>query len=131
MKLRDIAYWVATIPAALLFMVPGGALVAGIPHFVTDMAALGYPGYFSMLLGACKIAGATTILLPGLPRLKEWAYAGMMIDVIGAVVSRALVDGGALVVAVPIGIGGLVFASWALRPNGRTLVVPQRHAAGI
>ena len=49
--------------------------------FITD---LGYPLYFVPFIGAAKILGATAILIPGFPRIKEWAYAGFFFDLAGA-----------------------------------------------
>jgi len=48
----------------LLFAVPGAALVVRVPHFASEMSRLGYPSYFLVVLGACKVLGATVILLP-------------------------------------------------------------------
>ena len=35
-------------------------------------------------LDVAKILGVIAILIPGYPRLKEWAYAGLAFDLIGA-----------------------------------------------
>lgn len=56
--------------------------VAGIPH-------LGYPLYFVRFIGAVKLLGVAALLLPGRPRLKEWAYAGLFFDTAGALYSAA------------------------------------------
>jgi DoxX-like family len=37
---------------------------------------VGYPQQLRVLLGLAKLAGAIVLLLPRLPTLKEWAYAG-------------------------------------------------------
>src|SRR5262245_65309325 len=50
---------------------------------------LGFPLYFTRLLGVWKILGGLAILAPGFPRLKEWAYAGMLFDLIGGSVASA------------------------------------------
>jgi hypothetical protein len=121
MEIRTIGYWAATVLAALLFAVPGAALVVGVPHFVDDMAHLGYPGYFPGFLGVWKILAAAAILIPGYARLKEWAYAGMMFDISGALASRAAMGDGGAVIVVPIGIAVVVAASWSLRPADRRL----------
>src|ERR1041385_1672335 len=77
-KNHSTGYWIVTALSALLFAVPGTALLLRVPHFTQDMAHLGYPAYFLVILGIWKVLGATTIIAPGLPRLKEWAYAGMI-----------------------------------------------------
>jgi uncharacterized membrane protein YphA (DoxX/SURF4 family) len=120
-KWRALAYWGSTALSAALFAVPGAALFARAPHFVRDMAHLGYPHYFLPLLGIWKVLGALVIVAPRLPRLKEWAYAGMVFDATGAAVSRGAMGDGFFAIAMPLLISGIVFASWALRPAGRTL----------
>lgn len=114
-------YWVTTILAALLFTIPGVGLLGRASHFTHDMAHLGYPSYFLTLLGVWKILGALAILSPGFPRLKEWAYAGLIFDLSAAVVSRAVMGDGASGVIPPLVVGCLAGASWALRPDGRRL----------
>jgi uncharacterized membrane protein YphA (DoxX/SURF4 family) len=124
MRAKTIGYWVATGLAALLFAVPGIGNLARVPQIAQDMAHLGYPTYFLSILGTWKILGALAIVVPALPRLKEWAYAGMIFDLTGAAVSRAASGDGASMVIAPLAIAGLVVASWALRPEGRVLRSP-------
>lgn len=116
-----IAYWVFTILAALFFAVPGAALLLRVPHFTEDMTRLGYPAYFLMILGAWKLLGVVAILSPRLPRLKEWAYAGMVFDLTGAVISRAVMGGEAIKILPPFVVVAIVFLSWRLRPAERAL----------
>ena len=126
MKAKTIGYWVTTVLAAPLFAVPGAGLLARMPHFTEEMAHLGYPLYFLTFLGVWKVLGALAILVPRLPRLKEWAYAGMIFDCTGAAASRAASGDGLGVVIGLFAIAGLVVASWALRPEGRVLNSPRR-----
>jgi hypothetical protein len=118
---RDVIYWIATLLAATAFVVPGILNLVHAPHMVQDMAHLGYPSYFPTILGAWKVLGALAIVLPGRPRLKEWAYAGMVFDLTGAAISRAVIGDGALMVLVPLVIAAIVGTSWALRPAPRRL----------
>jgi len=119
---RSNVYWITTVLAALLFVVPGTALIVHVPHFATEMARLGYPSYFLGLLGVFKVLAAIAILAPGFPRLKEWAYAGMAFDIIGAIVSHAAVGDAIATMAIPVLIACLLTASWATRPPTRTLI---------
>jgi uncharacterized membrane protein YphA (DoxX/SURF4 family) len=48
---------------------------------------LGYPVYFIPFTGVAKVLGIIAILIPGFPRIKEWAYAGLFFDLIGAIYS--------------------------------------------
>jgi uncharacterized membrane protein YphA (DoxX/SURF4 family) len=123
-KGRNTGYWIVTVLAALLFAVPGTALLLRVPHFTQDMAHLGYPAYFLTILGIWKILGAAAIVAPRLPRLKEWAYAGMIFDATSAAISRAAIGDGAIKVIAPLIVAGLAIASWALRPQERMLSFP-------
>jgi DoxX-like family len=124
-----MAYWPVTVVVAALFAVPGAALIAQVPHFVAEMARLGYPTYFLTLFGAFKVAGALVILAPRLPTLKEWAYAGLSFDIVGAIVSRISVGDPPITVALPALIGALLALSWGLRPAARRLVASNPAAA--
>ena len=78
-----------------------------------------------------KVLGAIAILAPRFPRLKEWAYAGIFFDLTGAAASCAAVGGyGAYAfhVIAPLTLAGLTMASWALRPESRTIgiLIPLR-----
>jgi len=66
---------------------------------------------------------------PGLPRLKEWAYAGFFFELAAAAASRAYVGDSTTDILAPLGFLALVVASWALRPASRTLVGESRAAA--
>lgn len=114
-KTQNTGYWIVTALSALLFAVPGTALLLRVPHFTQDMAHLGYPAYFLVLLGTWKILGAGVVLTPGLPRLKEWAYAGMVFDVTSAAISRAVMGDGTVKIVAPLLVGVLVLLSWKLR----------------
>jgi len=88
MKKTKIIYWIITGIFALLM------LASAVPDFLatTDAVAivntqLGYPKYITSFLGAAKILGAIVVLIPAFPRLKEWAYAGLAFDLIGATYS--------------------------------------------
>ncbi len=118
---RRVLYWLATGAVALLFAIPGSALLIGVPHFTVEMARLGYPSYFLVLFGLLKIVGALTILAPGFPRLKEWAYAGMVFDALFAGWSRGALGDPLPQIILPLAIGSLVVTSWALRPTTRKL----------
>jgi hypothetical protein len=119
MKTRLVAYWAMTGLAAFVFL-SGGPVDIARPAFATEgMTHLGYPAYFMVILGVWKTLGGVVILAPRLPRLKEWAYAGMIFDLTGAAASHAAVGDPAAKVVIPLILSGIVMASWALRPAGR------------
>jgi hypothetical protein len=59
-----------------------------LPEAVQMFAHLGYPSYLVPFIGVAKILGVTAVLVPGFPKLREWAYAGLVFDLIGALYSH-------------------------------------------
>ena len=88
-RLRTVAYWLTTIFGPASFVIGGTLHLARTPEVMATLQHLGYPAYFAWILGAWKLAGAIVIAAPGLPRLKEWAYAGFVFDLTAAAASRA------------------------------------------
>ncbi len=88
MKKTNIFYWVFTgLFAAMM-------LLSAVPDIMSDPIAiqgmhveLGYPTFFVPFIGVAKLLGVIAILVPGFPRIKEWAYAGLFFDLIGATYS--------------------------------------------
>jgi len=119
MRTKRIAYWTTTGLVALAFIAGGLTDVARPPMVVETMKHLGYPAYMAALLGVWKLLGGAAVLSPRLPRLKEWAYAGMFFDLTGAAVSHAVSGDGGGKVATPLVLLVLTLASWALRPTAR------------
>ncbi len=125
MKAKIVGYWVCTILVAF-FMLPGGIVqVLRLPPNVAGFAKLGFPVYFMVFLGVWKILGSLALLWPGLPLLKEWAYAGIFFDLTGAAVANAVVDGIWWHVAAPLYILIVLYGSWTLRPASRRLTATQ------
>jgi uncharacterized membrane protein YphA (DoxX/SURF4 family) len=122
-KIRNIAYWTTTILGPASFVIGGVLNLTQNEQVVATMHHLGYPAYFASLLGIWKLLGAIAIVVPGFPRLKEWAYAGFFFDLTAAAVSRAAVGVSAGDIVAPLVFLALVLASWALRPASRTLAL--------
>jgi uncharacterized membrane protein YphA (DoxX/SURF4 family) len=122
---RIIAYW-ATTALVVFELVLGGVWdVLRVPQVRGLIERLGYPQYFLVILGIWKLLGAVALVVPRFPRLKEWAYAGVLFDLTGAVASllaSGFIDAGTL--AYPIVMTGITVASWALRPSSRRLGPP-------
>jgi hypothetical protein len=116
---RTLAYWATTAIVAAEFLVGGVMDVMRMPPFFGVMLHLGYPPYFSVIIGIWKVLGAAAVLVPRSARLKEWAYAGMVFDLTGAVASHLAVGNGAGAAVALLGFAGLVMVSWALRPLAR------------
>jgi hypothetical protein len=100
----------------------GGAFnLFGFPRVLETMAHLGYPAYFPKIVGAWKVLGAVAVLAPRFPRLKEWAYAGILFDLTSAAASHAMSGDPAGKVIPPLVLLAVAAASWAPRPEGRNL----------
>ena len=94
MKKTNIIYWVVTgLFAAFMVFSSIGNVIADEQSVAFINGHLGYPKYIIPFLGVAKILGVIGILLPRLSRLKEWAYAGLSFDLVGAVFSIISVDG--------------------------------------
>ena len=117
-----ISYWVPTLFVSLTSLGAGAADIAHAQPLYGVLLHLGYPPYFCTLLGLWKVAGASVLLAPRWPLLKEWAYAGLFCDYVCAIVSHvAAGDGGSAVVGPVLSIAALA-VSWRLRPPSRRLV---------
>jgi len=129
MNTRSAGYWIATCLTAFAFLSGAAAYLFRANFAVAGLAELGYPAYFVTLLGMWKLLGGLAILAPRLPRLKEWAYAGIAFDLTGAAFSHVAVGHPASKVIAPLVILGIAVASWGLRPASRTLVTTMAEPA--
>lgn len=88
MKKTKTLYWIFTILFSLLMIFSS---VGGVQPSEQALELLhkgmGYPVYFIQFISIAKLIGAITILLPGFNKIKEWAYAGLFFDLIGAIYS--------------------------------------------
>lgn len=108
MKKTKILFWVFT-GLFSLFM-----LSSAIPNIMVTkewedvFVQLGYPHYLIAFIGWAKLLGTIVLLIPGLARLKEWAYAGFFFDLVGATFSALAVNGfmpPMLFMLIPFGLG--------------------------
>ena len=124
MKLRSIGYWVVTGMVAFFIGSGGLAELAHVPGNIEGLVRLGYPEYFATIIGFWKVLGAIAILVPGFPRLKEWAYAGIFFNMTGAAATGVFTHSAEWHVIVDLVLASLTVASWALRPASRRLDGP-------
>jgi hypothetical protein len=87
MKNINAFYWICT--GLLIPAIGIGSLFGIVPNEenLKVFFSLGYPAYIVPFLSIAKLLGLVVIFLPGYPRLKEWAYAGISFDLIGAMFS--------------------------------------------
>lgn len=116
-KTIQLLYWVFTILFAgfmIYSSVPGISPKGQTLQFLHDY--LGYPVYFITFISVAKLLGAAAILIPGLHKIKEWAYAGLFFDLAGAVYSVVAVtkkfEAGTLFILLPVLLGALSYIFW-------------------
>jgi hypothetical protein len=119
-----LPYWITTALFAFALFGSGMATLTRQPPLVATFQHLGYPMYFMTILGLAKLIGVVVVLVPGARRLKEWAYAGFVINLASAAISHVMAGDGAGGAAAPLVLLGLALASWWTRPESRKLEGP-------
>ena len=123
-KRNKIIYWIATLWLALgmvatglvqLFKTPEGQ---GGANMITH---LGYPVYLLTILGAWKILGVITMLIPNFSLLKEWAYAGFFFLMSGAIFSHIAAGDPVIEIFPSLLLLILIVLSWYFRPADRKI----------
>lgn len=122
MRFRNAAYWTTTTFTAVLPLLAGGTgNLLHVDPAVESLVSLGYPTYLLTYLGVFKILGGAVLLAPRLPRLKEWAYAGLAFDLAGASFSHAVTGHPPIRAIGPLVFLAIAAVSWFLRPPSRML----------
>ncbi|MCF2494472.1 DoxX family protein [Dyadobacter chenhuakuii] len=120
-KRNKIIYWIATVWLSLGMVSSGAVQIIKLKEEVDMMTHLGYPLYFLTIIGVWKMLGVVVVLLPRLPLVKEWAYAGFFFTMSGAVFSHMAAGDGAKEFFGPILLIVLTVVSWYFRPASRKL----------
>ena len=120
-KRNKIIYWIATLWLALGMVSSGIVQLIKNNEEVDMMTHLGYPLYFLTIIGVWKMLGVAAVLIPKVPLVKEWAYAGFFFAMSGAVVSHFAVGDGAKEFFGPVLLLILTVISWYLRPLDRKI----------
>jgi hypothetical protein len=115
---RKIAYWVTTGLVGVLSIFAAYAYLSGSPQAVQGFTHVGYPQQLRVILGIAKFLGALTLVVPGVPKLKEWAYAGFTFAWSSAFVAHYLAKDGAMAYT-PLVLLALLAVSYVTRPSSR------------
>jgi hypothetical protein len=107
---RRWIYWGVTGVTGAFMLASSIPDLLQIPQAIAVFRHLGYPQYLLIFLGIAKTLGVAAVLLPWDSRLKEWAFAGLIIDVTGALYSHLSV-GDPLNVWLPAAIGLVLVSS--------------------
>jgi len=93
-KTINTLYWIFTILfCALMLFASWSSIIVNEDSVKLIHGMLGYPEYFIPFTGWAKLIGVIVLLIPGLNRIKEWAYAGLFFDLIAVVYSGIAVSG--------------------------------------
>jgi uncharacterized membrane protein YphA (DoxX/SURF4 family) len=123
-RTNKIIYWISTVWLALGMLSSGTVQLLHLKAEVDFIIRLGYPLYFLTLLGIWKILGVVALLLPKLPLLKEWAYAGFFFAMSGAVFSHIASANPLNEIFPSLLLLILTVASWYFRPADRKIISP-------
>jgi hypothetical protein len=122
-KTKTTIYWIATLFVVGIMTISGVLAITHAPDMMRAMAHLGYPPYFSNLLGVSKLVGVCVLLVPGIAKLKEWAYVGFGITILSASYSH-LLSGDGLLALEPLVTFAALIVSYLMRPPNRTFFTP-------
>jgi hypothetical protein len=128
-KLSRIIYWVSTIWLALGMTATGIVQLMKNEKEVANMASIGFPVYFLLLIGTWKILGVIALLIPKFPVLKEWVYAGFFFAMSGAIYAHVASGNGFLEIYGPLLLLVLTFVSWFFRPVSRKPILYNQQIA--
>ena len=129
MKGRTIGYWATTGLLSFMMLGAGVSKLTAVEDIAANMQRIGFPDYMMTILGAWYLAAAVALLIPGMPRIKEWAYAGITFAMTGAFASHMFMNDPVAGSAPIVVILGLTAASYVLRPGSRRLDAVSEAAA--
>lgn len=122
-KTSKIMYWASTSLVSFGMLSGGLAQLFKVKGAVDGIVHLGYPIYLTTILGVCKILGVMAILVPKFPVLKEWAYAGFVFLMTGALFSHLICGDPAVGFIGPIILFAFILVSWYYRPANRKITL--------
>jgi hypothetical protein len=113
-KTVKIIYWVVTVLFSVFMLFSGISGILQVESAKEAMKHLGYPVYLNTIIGTEKILGVIALLQCKFKTIKEWAYAGFAIDIIGAAASMFFAGDGIFMVLSTVPFLVVMFASYFL-----------------
>lgn len=120
-KRKKIIYWIFTLWMSLGMISTAIVQLMRNKNEVESFTTLGYPVYLMTIIGVWKIMGVIAVLIPGRPLLKEWAYAGFIFLMSGAMLSHIIVDDPLNKTFPALLLLVLTIISWYTRPAERKI----------
>src|ERR1700733_3552938 len=113
MKKANTLHWIFTGLFSAFMLLSAIPDIMVIPVAVNGFKEIQLPAYLVPFVGVAKVLGVLAILIPGYPRIKEWAYAGLMFDLLGAIYciacGKSVADGLPVLLPIIIGICACIF----------------------
>lgn len=109
-----VLYWVITGLFAAMMLMAG--ITEAIQHESGRliMRHLGYPEHVMIVLGVGKILAAIALVQPRFRTIKEWAYAGLAFNFVGACAARAYAGDSTALILSPLLFLTVMFISYFL-----------------
>ena len=103
MSKSKIAYWVPAVLLALAFGMAGFSKLSGNPMSVEMFDKFGYSALFMYFIGACELVGGLGLVLGQVidRRFPRLAALGLLVIMVGAIVSHLLNDANPLATMIP------------------------------
>lgn len=114
MKKINIGFWVVTGLAAAFIGFGSVYDIINNEMVRTAMIALGYPMYLAPFLGVMKLLGVAAILYQKWPKVTEWAYAGLTLELFGGAYSHVAAGQGIMASIPALVAMALVVISYTL-----------------
>src|SRR5580704_49358 len=93
MKVAKFFYVLLNLLVCLALLAGGYMHLTQNTEIMTTMTKLGYPRYLSSIIGSAEILAGLALLLPRMiVGLKEFAYAGVTLLLLGAVASHIIMN---------------------------------------
>ena len=121
-KTNKIIYWASTSLLSLGMLSGEIVQLLRVKQNVDGIVHLGYPLYFLTIIGVLKVLGVIAILIPKFKLLKEWAYAGFIFAMTGAIISHLASGDGVKEIIGPSLLAILTIVSWYFRPVERRII---------
>ncbi len=112
----ELMYWISTMIVVIFLLISAYSYAfqkAAIEGFID----LGFPNFFRIQLIVLKIIAALCLILPFVPMLiKEWAYAGIGIFLLTAIVAHLVHKDSILITMINLVIvGALIISNYCLK----------------
>lgn len=109
-----IIYWVITLLFAVFMLFSAISELSQTTSANKVLIDMGYPTYLNMIIGVAKVLGVIALIQSKFNIVKEWAYAGFVFDLLGAMFSFILLGGGISSVLFMLPFLIVIFTSYTL-----------------